>query len=85
MKSVYILLLAVFLTGCAIKKPLATSFATKPECINPVQTQNAACKQITTELFECSHLLVKVSCIKVKTPDMPHVSDVKSEIKKSTP
>jgi hypothetical protein len=84
MKSVCIFVLATLLSGCAMKKPLTTNFTTTPACINPVQTQNALCTQVTAELYECNHLLVKISCVRVKNPDAKRVARADGG-QKSTP
>jgi len=68
MKSIGIILLATLLSGCAVKKTPSASITTKAGCVNPIQQKNAQCTQVSEELYECSHLLVKVSCVKVKNP-----------------
>lgn len=81
MKNICIILMAAFLSGCAAKKPPLTNFATTPGCVNPVQQQNAACTQVTGELFECNHLLVKVSCVKIHKPAVNNASSKAAEHK----
>lgn len=84
MKTISIILLATFLTGCAAKKTPTAHFTTTPGCVHPVQQQNAYCAQVSEELYECNHLLVKVSCVKVKNPSAGQAS-FKAGEHKATP
>lgn len=84
MKNICLILMAAFLSGCAAKKPPVTNFVTTAGCVTPVQQQNAACTQVTQELYECNHLLVKVSCVKIGKPAVKNASSKTAE-NKGTP
>lgn len=65
-KLLVVIIPTLLLSGCAVKKHPETSFVTLPGCITPIQPQDSVCTQINDDLFDCSHLRVKVSCVRVK-------------------
>jgi hypothetical protein len=64
-----VLISIIFLTGCAAKKPLKSTAPTTVgipiSCIVGA-TPKAACKQISPDLAECDHVIVKFVCVQVK-------------------